>query len=428
MAPRTITVLLALALSVPAFAATPMTYDINGQPTAIEWAPTAFPLSYEIEQRLQASYPDMPGRIDGAFGAWASIPEANVQFQPRGVVSPMSKTQDGKIGVSLAEDLFRDQGALAMTTYTFDATGRFIDADIQIDPSLMTGNYNIDTALRHEVGHVLGLDHSGVLSAVMYPFVTTGDTPIAFDTDDRIIIAATYPKHDPTLQGATLQGRVLGDHGGIFAAQVVAVNAHGHPVSTALTSSSGEFTLVGIPKGRYRIYAEPLDGPVIPASLQGTWRQANGASFPTQFYEGPPLDVESGKVYGNLVVTTGGAMQLNPRWLGRVDTSATNANLSLMTTPICVKGGDTVTLAVAGDGFLSGITEFEVLSPSFRRTSEFTWAGNYVKATYYISGDAEPGSAVILVRSGNENATLTGALRIAQGETISGGRRRAARH
>ncbi|HUP62508.1 MAG TPA: matrixin family metalloprotease [Thermoanaerobaculia bacterium] len=403
-----------------------MTYDINGHATAIEWAPTAFPLPYEVDQRLQAAYPGISPRIDGAFEAWSSIEDSSVRFEPRGVVAVTMRTQDGRIGVSLADDLFRDQGALAMTTYTFDATGRFLDADIQIDPSLMTGNYNVDTALRHEVGHVLGLDHSGVLSAVMYPFVTTGDTPIAFDSDDRIIIAATYPRSDPTLSGATLQGRVLGDQGGIYAAQVVAVNAHGHPVSTVLTSSSGEFTLTGIPKGRYRVYAEPLDGPVDHNSLQGTWRLAKPVPFPTRFHEGPPLDVESGKVYGNLVVTTGGAVQLNPRWIGRAKPDT--AEVSLGSSPLCVKAGETITLAVAGDGFISGMTEIEILSPGFRRVSEFRWAGNYVSATYVVAPDVEPGSAVILVRSGSDRAMLTGALRISTSEAISGGRRRAARH
>jgi len=419
MSPRTAAVSFAILLALPVAAATRITYDVNGKPTPIEWQASAFPLPYEIDSKLVAAKPGIAAMIDHAFETWAAVPDTNISFVPRGVGTMSAKRNDGQINVSIADELFRGQGALALTTYTFDENGRFMDADIQIDPYLLQGDFNVDTALRHEVGHVLGLDHSAVLSAVMYPFVTTSDVPIAFDSDDRIAIAQTYPKHDPTLTGATLQGRVLGDSGGIFAAQVVAMNARGEPVATGLTSASGEFTLTGIPAGRYRIYVEPLDGPVDLSSLQGSWRAAKPSSFPTQFYDGPPLDVENGKVYGNLVVTTAGAMQLNPRWIGRCN----GTNVNVATSPVSVRAGETVTLAVAGDGFTSGMTQFEILNPAFRRVSDFTWGANYVTATFAIALDTTLGSSTVLVHNGRDSATLTGALRIQRAEKT-----RSARH
>lgn len=419
MSPRTAAVSLAVLLALPVAAATRITYDVNGKPTPIEWQASAFPLQYEIDSKLIVAKPAVATAIDHAFETWAAVPDANVSFASRGVSTAASKRNDGRISLSLANELFSGQGALALTTYTFDENGRFTDADVQIDPWLLQGNFNIDTALRHEVGHVLGLDHSAVLSAVMYPFVTTSEVAITFDSDDRIAIAQTYPRTDPTLTGATLQGRILGDSGGIFAAQVVAMNARGEPVATGLTSVSGEFTLTGIPAGRYRIYVEPLDGPVDLSSLQGSWRAAKASSFPTQFYDGPPLDVENGKVYGNLVVNTVGAMQLNPRWIGRC--SGTNVNVA--TSPVSVRAGETVTLAVAGDGFTSGMTQFEILNPAFRRVSDFTWGGNYVTATFVVELDASLGSSNVLVRNGRDSAALTGALRIERA-----GKTRSARH
>jgi len=421
MGPRLAAVSLAILFVLPVAAATRITYDVNGKPTPIEWSPSAFPLGYEVDRRLIETKPALQAMIDRAFSAWSEVPDANVRFEPRGVVANVVKNTDGHVVVSLTDELFRGQGALAMTTYTFDESGHFTDADIQIDPWLLQGNFNVDTALRHEVGHVLGLDHSAVLSAVMYPFVTSGDAPIAFDSDDRIAIATAYPKADPLLSGATLQGRVLGDAGGIYAAQVVAVNARGEPVATGLTSASGEFTLSGIPSGRYRIYAEPLDGPVDLSSLQGTWRVAKTTSFPTLFYDGPPLEVERGRVYGNLVMTTAGAMQLNARWIGRCKGS----DVTVDSSSVIVQAGETLTLAVAGDGFTSGMTRFEVLNPAFRRVSDFTWGANYVTAKFVIDRDAETTSAIVLVTSGRESATLTGALRVQPSDDT---KRRAARH
>ena len=411
MSPRILPALLALILSIPAFAATRLTYDIQGTPTPLEWAPTSFPLPYELDRRISQAYPNATAVIDRAFASWASISNANIQFEPRGVTDRVADTSAGRVVVSIADDIFRNQGALAITTYTFDNTsGNLTDADILVDPALLNGQFNLQMAMEHEIGHVLGLDHSGVISAVMYPYVSNTRVPATFDSDDRIAIAMAYPREDPTLTGATLTGRVMGDHGGIFGAQVVAMNERGEPVATELTSASGEFTLAGIPPGRYRLYAEPLDGPVDAKSLRGTWRGVSAVSFPTQFFGNEAITVESGKVYGNLVAYANGAVQLNPRWIGAC--ASNSHSISLGSTPATVHPGETVKLAVGGDGFTSGMTEFEVINPGFRRVSNFQWSANYVTADFVIEPAATTGSTVVLVKSGNETATLTGALEV----------------
>jgi hypothetical protein len=338
------------------------------------------------------------------------------------VVQGIARTPD-RIAVSLADDLLAGQGALAITSYSYDtSTGRMLDADIRVDPSLFDGSTNAQMALQHEVGHVLGLDHSAVLASIMYPYVGDGDDPAEFEADDRIAIANIYPKADPMLTGATLTGRVMGDHGGIFAAQVVAVNEGGQPVASALTDQEGGFTLAAMPAGTYRLYAEPLDGPVEPGAFQGLWQTASRDSFPTAFY-GTPVHVENGNVYGNLVVTTAGPARLNPRWIGTTPMGRTDVSLS--GSPATVRPGDTVIISVGGDGFTSGMTQFEVLGSSFRRVSDFNWAANYVSATFTVDSAAPASSAVVVVRDGNDTAALTGALRVYR---VAGGRSRAVRH
>ncbi len=399
----------AITLSVPAVAATRMTFDIQGAPTAIEWAPTAFPLRYDIDRRVTDLNPNAAAMIDQAFDAWASLPDVSLRFESRGVVASSVPNGEG-ISVTLADDLLSGQGAIALTAYTYDATtGRMLDADIRLDPSIFQGGVNAQAALEHEVGHTLGLDHSAVLSSVMYPYVGPSDTQADLDADDRIAIAMIYPKTDPTMRGATIQGRVMGDDGGIFAAQVVAVNDRGQPTASSLTNAEGEFTLPGVPAGRYRLYVEPLDGPVVVSALQGTWRQATLKTFPTEFFDAP-ITVENGKVYGNLVVNTAGAVRLNPSLIGAAEPSSNS--VSLNSSPVAVHPGQTVKLTVGGEGFTSGMTQFEILNPAFQRVSDFEYWGGSVSATFAVAADAPSASSVIVVRNGNEMATLTGALRV----------------
>ena len=74
--------------------------------------------------------------------------------------------------------------------------------------------------------------------------------------------------------------------------------------------------------------------------------------------------------------------------------------------------GQSTTLAICGDGIIGGMTTFEVSNPEVRRVSDFSYAGNYVYATFNVAPDATPTSLVIFAKSGNETAAMTGALRI----------------
>lgn len=401
-------VLFAIILTTPMFGAVRLTYDFGGKPTPVAWPASAFPLQYTIERRVANQYGvDV---IERAFNAWTSVPDANIAFRDNGISDGTQAGQNGVSSVTALDDLFKDQGFIAVTTNWYDKNGSMTEADIQVDPTMVGSTYPALTTIEHEVGHFLGLDHSPVLSAVMYPYVCK-NSPSNLDSDDRIAIAAVYPKVDPTSAGATLTGRITADGSGVFAAQVVAVNDRGEPVATALSDSTGDFLLEGVPSGTYRIYAEPLDGPVMPANLDGVYRGAKVTSFATRFLAGGPMTVKNGSVYGNLIIDTSGApVHLNPKYAGLG--SANGTDFALTAGTMAAKPGTTVTLAIGGDGFTSGMTTFEVLNPAVKRLSDFRYGSNYVYATFQITPDAMGASSSILVTSGNETAALTGALRV----------------
>lgn len=397
------------AVAIPAVAATRLTYEIKSTPVEVAWAKNAFPLQYVVDTRVANAIPNATATIDRAFAEWAETGDTDVRFASKGVANA-AFGHDGQNSVTLADDLYANQKFIALTTNWYDDSGKMTEADIQIDSASFTsGNYNVQQLVAHEIGHLLGFDHSAVLSSVMYPYVGRGGTN-ALDSDDRVAINALYPSASPTA-GATMRGQVIGNSGGIFAAQVVAVNTQGEPVATTLTNDRGEFELTGVPEGTYRLYAEPLDGPVAVQNLSGFWTNARVESFPTQFAQGDPMPVQTGKIYGGLVVNSSGApVKLNPRWIGSAKPNADGVALS--STTQVVRGGTTVQLAVGGDGFTSGMTQFEVLNPGFHRVGDYRYGSNYVYATYELAPNAASGSVVILVKSGNETATLTGALRV----------------
>src|SRR5207248_3104891 len=105
-----------------------------------------------------------------------------------------------------------------------------------------------------------------------------------------------------------------------------------------------------------------------------------------------------------------GSVRLNPKWIGQWEPGSDSVSLQAM--PATLHAGSNVVIGIGGDGFTSGMTMFEIPNPGFHRVSEFRWSGNYVSATFQIDPSTPAGSFVVMVKSGNESAALTGALRI----------------
>ena len=193
--------------------------------------------------------------------------------------------------------------------------GQILDADILLlpgdssvafaTPAALAGNpsaYDLESVLGHEIGHTLGLGHSGVWRAMMSPFgpapgtylgtrPTTSEPDAPLADDDRAGLRALYPDASDTTHIGTISGRVLPANPlilpagatGVFGAQVVAVDSASGAVEAAALGGwscvdpgpaqfDGSYTIerlaVGTPEN-YIIYAEPLDGPLEPSDVPG---------------------------------------------------------------------------------------------------------------------------------------------------------------
>lgn len=407
--------LFALASSVQA--STRLTYSVKGKPTPLYWAEGSFPVHYSIDPRVSA-LGGGEGEVARSFDAWAGE-DTQVRFQYDGVKSGTAR-EDSTNLVSIGDDLFKDSGFIAYTTTWFDDSGKIREADIQVDARAKVDGYSLLNLVEHEVGHFLGLDHSAIISSVMYPYVAAQGAS-ALDSDDRVAVATLYPRASATPRAA-IRGEIDDPSGPIFGAQVVAINEKGLAVASALTDSGGHYDLRGLPPGKYRIYTEPLDGPVEMRNLSGVFQAGRNLNFRTQFLPDNALvDVASGAVREVRTIRIDGPpATLNPRWIGVF--GAGTPDVKLGTTVAHVNPGGTMNIAVGGDGIVGGMTTFETSNPGIVRVSEFQYGANYVYATFKVATDAAAGSAVVFVKSGNETATLSGAL-----DLSAPGRRRAAR-
>ncbi len=159
-------------------------------------------------------------------------------------------------------------GIVAVTPVYFFSSGRIEDADVLFNgegfhftTSQHPGRFDVEDIGAHELGHLLGLDHSGWAGATMYPYV---DPTIllhrSLSLDDQGGMRDMYPDS----VHASIGGRVLraSDDSAVRGAHLVARDASGRPVAAILSDHDGTFALVGLDAGTYEIYAAPLDGPV----------------------------------------------------------------------------------------------------------------------------------------------------------------------
>jgi hypothetical protein len=163
--------------------------------------------------------------------------------------------------------------------------------------------FDLESVLIHELGHFFGFSHSAVWGAMMYPFAPTpgqfvgnrptqGSPDAPLSDDDRTGLRVLYPDAGDALHVGSIRGRITPANPlslagqpasvtGIFGAQVVAIDeASGSVAAAALSGWScsgagpatfdGSYALERLPVGRsYRVFVEPLDGPVSPSHVQG---------------------------------------------------------------------------------------------------------------------------------------------------------------
>ena len=138
--------------------------------------------------------------VQTGAAAWDEQSQANIRLLYAGTTSGSTLGMNYK-----SEVFFRDgsNGAVAEGYYWYDGTGKIVDGDIVFwegtvpfffGSGCSNGVYTENVAT-HEFGHVLGLLHSAVSTATMYPSMASycDRSWMTLDGDDVAAIERAYP-------------------------------------------------------------------------------------------------------------------------------------------------------------------------------------------------------------------------------------------
>ncbi len=241
----------------------------------LSW-PTPGAISVVISSRASPDLSDAERitAIQNAIAAWNDVPASALTLAEN--LSPVQKARNDFEALDLHQVRFDDgdsgffpelSGIVAVTPVKFfrgsivDADILFNDAEFEFTASGEPNRIDVQDVATHELGHFIGLDHSGVGGATMYPFVSPGVVlQRSLSADDANGAAAIAPA-GPL---GRIEGRIRrqSDASPVSGAHVSATDASGRTVSGALTRADGSFQVVVSDPGSYALHVNPLGGVV----------------------------------------------------------------------------------------------------------------------------------------------------------------------
>jgi predicted Zn-dependent protease len=414
------------------------TYQYSSSSVQVRWMTTQIniALSSSLNSPPANIKPgsDVVGAARRALRRWSDASSIKLVETSTSIdsVNPPGSNGDGinliTVSASATNDSFTNTGGtrLGRTRVIFDpATGRIQEADLAINPRVSfstdgtSGTYDLESTFVHELGHLLGLDHSAVIGSTMQPrqgqsFIDPSFTMRTLSDDDLAGIRSIYGQPVPSPVGA-ISGHVNYGAG----AHVWAENFYsGRVVGSSITKSDGSYRIDQLPPGDYRIGVEYLDEPVVAREIAASPPYSGIGGQPAFRATEAQTSVAAGTTtILNLTVTLG-EPSVNPRILG--------INGALQGAPVQLSAGRAFRFTVGGNGLssvplttagFSVTSPFMVIDPaSFARENPANYGitePNYgvVSFTFTVVDTGKFGDYTLRLRSdAGEVAYLSGAL------------------
>ncbi len=385
--------------------------------------------------------------LRASFAEWQQASGTTLKFEDAGLVAPgvdinttdntnavfwvKSESEDGHVYVNGGRDDI--SGALAVAfwdNYLEDKTivecdivfnsfvrvsGKLCGWSAEYQPS--GNNFSIKGIMVHEVGHMIGLDHSPVGAACMMARAESGSPRLAGLSSDEVAGARfLYPTATSASTLGRAQGRVTLNGTNVLGAVVMAEDSLGNTVQGTLTRSNGVYELAALAPGKYTLRVTPMD-PAAPLPLM--W--GGDISYPyytanTDFLPADPANIQvaAGQQSTQDFAVAAGA----PPWrINRIRAQTADPNLyTVQNTPATLLAGQSnlwvgvagyglptsgATLTITGDGLTLG-------SPTYKPNIIYGQGFNVITVSISVSSNATPGMRTLVLKQGTNTLYANG--------------------
>lgn len=168
------------------------------------WSPDSIPVKWELSSTgcSDVGIEETEAALKASFQTWEDVDCAFISFEYLGRREFNSVTKDGKNRVTWLRNSWPYSSSAIGVTSTWFSGEKIIEADIEFnevdynwstDGNTSDGSVDLQSIATHEIGHLIGLDHTTDPSAVMFPTYSGGTSQRYLSEDDIRGVCFLYP-------------------------------------------------------------------------------------------------------------------------------------------------------------------------------------------------------------------------------------------